>query len=174
MPLSLHDRILMKQLEKTKSLHKFHTFSSLYRKPHHHHHLFSLTPWLDFPSAHTVEREPVGSPLGKITSWLQSEDLLNGSVSKHSSEYLSYTTLKLDTHFCPNIISHHPQLHQRVQPFPQQMSKSILNSEGRKNSALKVLSSFFKDGLFCFHRHINFPKLLHKNNFGMTSSILNY
>lgn len=67
MPLSLHNRILMKQLEKPNHYTCSHTSPSLCRK-HHHHHLCSQTHDADISSASTVDKEPARIPLGKITS----------------------------------------------------------------------------------------------------------
>lgn len=127
-----------------------HTFPSLCRK-HHHHHLCSPTHSKDISSAHSVDREPAGFLLGKIKILLYTWDLPNGSISMHFSEYLSHVTPKLATHYCANIISHHPQLCQRVWPFPQQMSKTIFQfQEKEKTSKYKSFITFFKKWTILF------------------------
>lgn len=112
-----------------------HTFSSLFKKPTTMtYHPCSLTYSLDFESALTVDKEPDGFPLGKITFWFFSGNLPNGPISKHSSD-LSYTTLK--HYFSP------PPVSSKGGALPPaNVEVPILNSEERKKPSLKTSITF--------------------------------
>lgn len=118
------------------------------QEAHPHQH----TPVLPAPPVQTFNQPAKwiktlrGFLLVKITLWLFSGNLPNGSISQHPSE-LSYTTLTLATPCFPNSVSHHPQqassqghhpqLHPRVWgcgALPQQMSKFIFKFRGKKNN----------------------------------------
>lgn len=124
---------LMKELEKPSHCTCSHTFPSLCRK-HHHHHLFSPTHREDISSAHSVEKEPAGFPLCKITScYIQGISQMAPPPSISQNIYPCYShgghTLVSKYYFSP------PPASSKGGPFPQQMSKNIF--EFRQKGELK-------------------------------------
>lgn len=121
-------------------------------------------------SAHTVDKEPAGFPLGKITSCYTlgifqtaSSPSIPCSISPILPSNQPHAAVQIES--LPT-----PSFNKGCGPAHSECSSSQIPRKGKKNSTLQVLSPLFKDGLFYFHRQIKIPNLLQRDSLWMPRS----